>query len=32
VCSLSQPGATEGMRDYAQAMALYHSMKDGETT
>ena len=26
-CSLSQPGATEGMRDYAAAMALYRSLR-----
>ena len=28
-CSLSQPGATEGMRDYESAMALYRSMRPG---
>jgi len=29
-CSLSQPGATEGMRDRNGAMALYHSLKTKE--
>jgi sugar/nucleoside kinase (ribokinase family) len=28
-CSLSQPGATEGMRDYEGALALYRSLRQG---
>lgn len=28
-CSLSRPGATEGMRDYAAAMALYRELREG---
>ena len=26
-CSLSQPGGTEGMRDYAATMALYNELR-----
>lgn len=30
LCSLSEPGATEGMRPYADAMALYRAMRARE--
>jgi sugar/nucleoside kinase (ribokinase family) len=28
-CSLSQPGGTEGMRDWESAMALYRTLRQG---